>query len=65
MRTYFFTYLCSFLLTMVTTPLTIWFARKFNIMDRISARKVHSLPTPRIGGVVIFISTVILKAGVL
>ena len=50
---------------MVTTPLTIWFARKYNIMDRVSARKVHSMPTPRIGGVVIFLSTVILTTVVL
>ncbi len=60
MRTYFYTYICSLALALVMTPVTIWLAHKFNIMDPVDARKIHSKPIPRIGGIVIFISTSVL-----
>ncbi len=41
---------------MVLTPVVILIAQKFNLMDRPSARKVHSIPVPRIGGVAIFLA---------
>lgn len=36
-------------------PVTV-FAKKFNLMDAPDHRKIHKRPTPRIGGIMIFIS---------
>ncbi|MBC2763908.1 MAG: undecaprenyl/decaprenyl-phosphate alpha-N-acetylglucosaminyl 1-phosphate transferase [ANME-2 cluster archaeon] len=41
---------------MALTPAVIRIAQKFNLVDRLSARKVHSIPVPRIGGVAIFLA---------
>lgn len=60
MKTYFFTYLCSLFIAVIMTPLTIKAARKFNLTDKMNARKVHTRPVPRIGGVVLFVSTTVL-----
>lgn len=65
MKTYFFTYLCSLLLAVITTPIIIWIAHKYNLTDKVNARKVHSKPIPRIGGLVVFISTNLLMILVL
>ncbi|HBJ34924.1 MAG TPA: glycosyl transferase family 1, partial [Planctomycetaceae bacterium] len=35
-------------------PLTIWVSRRLGMLDKPEARKVHTQPTPRLGGVAIF-----------
>lgn len=49
-------FLISLLLSLVLTPLTGRLARKYNIVDIPSKRKVHSKAIPRIGGVAIYLS---------
>jgi UDP-GlcNAc:undecaprenyl-phosphate/decaprenyl-phosphate GlcNAc-1-phosphate transferase len=44
------------------TPLSMWVATKAGAMDRPDARKVHHSPTPRLGGLAIF-GTVVLLLG--
>jgi len=41
---------------MALTPVVIRIARKFNLVDKPSARKIHSIPIPRIGGLAIFMA---------
>ena len=65
MKTYFCTYLCSALLAVAVTPVVIWIAHKLKLLDSVSARKVHSKPIPRIGGVAIFVSATALVITVL
>lgn len=49
----------SFLISYFLTPFTIEFAKKFNILDYPSERKVHSTPTPRVGGIAVFFAIVV------
>jgi len=56
MKTYMAVYFGSTLLALITTPIVICFARKFNLVDIPSMRKIHSKPIPRIGGLAIFMS---------
>lgn len=58
MKTYISVYIGSVLLAVITTPIVIYIARHFNIVDNPDVRKVHSKPVPRIGGVAIFISMI-------
>ncbi len=55
----------STLLALVITPLVIRFARRIKAIDAPSIRKVHSNPVPRIGGVAIFVSAMLLILPVL
>ena len=57
MEKYLLIYLISTLLALIITPLIIYIARKFNVMDRPDVRRVHNKPVPRIGGIAIFIPT--------
>ncbi len=43
------------MLAIAVTPLTIRLAHRFNMVDIPDSRKVHSRPTPRIGGIAIYI----------
>jgi len=54
---YIISYCAALFLALVLTPLTIVLARRFGIVDVPNARKVHSTPTPRIGGVAIALAT--------
>lgn len=56
---YFGVILASFLLSAVIVPLIIRFAKKYQITDNpaVAQRKVHSQPTPLLGGWSIFLST--------
>ncbi|MCK5784721.1 MAG: undecaprenyl/decaprenyl-phosphate alpha-N-acetylglucosaminyl 1-phosphate transferase, partial [Desulfobacterales bacterium] len=56
MGTIFGIFLTSLMLSMAFTPMVIRIARKYNLVDRPSARKIHSIPVPRIGGVAIFLA---------
>ena len=47
-------FILAFLGSIVFTFLAILIAKKFNIVDSPSARKVHTKPTPLLGGVAIF-----------
>ena len=47
----------------VLMPLTMWVARRSTAVDAPSARRVHKLPTPRLGGVAIFAATAATAGG--
>lgn len=65
MKTYISIYLGSAFLALVMTPIIINLARKINAVDRPGVRTVHVRPIPRLGGVVLFISTIPLIVTVL
>jgi len=46
----------SALLTYAFMPAVIWLARRMGAMDIPDARRVHKSPTPRIGGLAVFLS---------
>lgn len=60
MNIYLYVYLGSFVLAILTTPAVIWLAGRIGAVDRPGIRTVHERPTPRIGGVAIFVSTMTL-----
>ncbi|MBQ6808189.1 MAG: undecaprenyl/decaprenyl-phosphate alpha-N-acetylglucosaminyl 1-phosphate transferase [Firmicutes bacterium] len=49
----------AFLVTLLVSPLAIRLARKYNIVDIPNQRKVHTTPTPRMGGIAIYAGFVI------
>jgi len=51
---YYNNFLYSFSFTLVVIPIIIFFSRKLELFDAPEYRKVHSKPTPRIGGLGIF-----------
>ncbi|MCK4784776.1 MAG: undecaprenyl/decaprenyl-phosphate alpha-N-acetylglucosaminyl 1-phosphate transferase, partial [Desulfobacteraceae bacterium] len=53
-------YFGSTILAIVITPIVIRVASQLNIIDTPDMRKVHSKPVPRIGGVAIFVSMIVL-----
>ncbi len=59
MGTIFGIFLTSLILSMAFTPVVIRVAKKLELVDRPSARKVHSIPVPRIGGVAIFLACIL------
>jgi len=54
--------LTSTILGIVSTKFSIWLAKKLNIIDypNRSAHHIHTVPTPRAGGMAIFFSLIIL-----
>ncbi len=54
-----FTFLGALGVVVVVTPLTIRLAHKLGLMDQPDARKVHTRPTPRLGGIAIAVGTLI------
>lgn len=44
---------------LVLTPLAMWVARRAGALDQPGVRKVHSYPTPRMGGLAIFGTTIV------
>lgn len=54
--TYLQTGIVSFVLAAVLTPLAIWLLRRAGVMDKVDPNKLHNNPTPRGGGIVIFIA---------
>ncbi len=65
MKTYLSVFLGSMLLALVVTPVVIWLAQRLKAVDRPGVRTVHTRPTPRIGGVSIFLSAISLILAVL
>lgn len=53
-------FLMAFIIAFITTPLTIKLAKKINaIDDPKQERKVHEIPMPRLGGIAIFLGTML------
>lgn len=48
----------AFAAALAMTGPAIWLARKLNIVDMPNGRKVHTVPTPRIGGIAIYLGFV-------
>jgi len=55
-NTYVFAFLGSAFLAVTLTPIVSRLARRMGAVDRPNVRSVHQRPTPRIGGVAIFLS---------
>lgn len=49
----------AFILGLFIVPLVITFSEKKGLMDQPNARKIHSHPTPRLGGISIWVCTVL------
>ena len=49
----------AFLTTLAVTPIAIRLALKFHVVDMPNQRKVHSKPTPRMGGIAIYLGFVV------
>jgi UDP-GlcNAc:undecaprenyl-phosphate GlcNAc-1-phosphate transferase len=56
MKAYVFAFLGSAFLAVILTPIVSRLARRMGAVDRPNVRSVHQQPTPRIGGVAIFLS---------
>jgi len=53
---YIFILASSFLLCLLFTPLVIRLSIKYNLLDYPEERKIHKNPTPRLGGIAIFLA---------
>ncbi len=53
---YFYTGAIAFVLAAFLMPAAIALLRRYRILDRVTAEKIHTLPTPRGGGIVIFLA---------
>jgi UDP-GlcNAc:undecaprenyl-phosphate/decaprenyl-phosphate GlcNAc-1-phosphate transferase len=56
MRTYALLLTLSFFVSVLITPRVRVLAHRFGWLDRPNSRKVHAVPTPRLGGVAIIVS---------
>jgi len=65
MRTYLAVYLGSALVALLVTPLSMWLACRIKAVDRPGIRTIHERPTPRLGGLSIFLATMCLIVCVL
>jgi UDP-GlcNAc:undecaprenyl-phosphate GlcNAc-1-phosphate transferase len=65
MKTFIFTYLCACILAIIITPVVIKAGHILRLYDRPTKRKVHTGQIPRIGGVAIFLSSILLVIAVL
>jgi UDP-GlcNAc:undecaprenyl-phosphate GlcNAc-1-phosphate transferase len=46
----------AFAVSWVLVPMAGWIARRFGVMDAPGPRKIHETPTPRIGGVAVYVA---------
>ena len=54
---YFVAILSAFVVSVICTPVVIWFASRFGFLDMPGdPRKIHKTPIPRLGGLAIFVS---------
>lgn len=65
MKAFIALYSAGFLITALVTPLVVRMAHARGILDEPGARKVHSRSVPRLGGVGIFVATVLLSGAAL
>jgi UDP-GlcNAc:undecaprenyl-phosphate GlcNAc-1-phosphate transferase len=49
-------FLIPIAISLLITPAVIWFARLIGAIDQPNERKIHKVPTPRLGGVAIYAS---------
>jgi UDP-GlcNAc:undecaprenyl-phosphate GlcNAc-1-phosphate transferase len=56
MLKYAIVFIAASLCSLAVTPLVRSFARRFGAVDVPGERKIHSQPTPRLGGLSIFFS---------
>jgi UDP-GlcNAc:undecaprenyl-phosphate GlcNAc-1-phosphate transferase len=49
-------FLVPFAISLLITPSVIWLAPRIGAMDQPNERKIHKVPTPRLGGVAIYAS---------
>jgi UDP-GlcNAc:undecaprenyl-phosphate GlcNAc-1-phosphate transferase len=56
---YIVTFLIALVISLVTTPMVIKLANKLNVVDHPDSRRVHTKPTPRLGGLAIFVAFMI------
>ncbi len=59
MKTYLFTFCLALLLSMAVTPLVVAWAKRHHWVDEPGTRKVHKVPVARLGGVGIFVGTLL------
>ncbi len=62
MKTYLFTFSISLCLTLLSIPVVRRLALKVGLVDHPDARKVHSKPVPRVGGIAFVLSILISSA---
>jgi len=55
-RTWIETGCLAFAISALSMPIAIWFLRRFGVIDKVSNEKLHALPVPRGGGVVMFVA---------
>ena len=51
---WFYLFLIAFLACLVLSPVSMWLAWRIGAVDQPGARKVHSSPVPRIGGLAVY-----------
>ena len=56
MTTILFTFIVAFMFALVLTPVAKWLGMRIGAVDNPSARKVHTRPIPRSGGLAIVFS---------
>ena len=56
---YLLIFLLAFVFTVSAVPLSVFLAKKYDVLDYPQARKVHRKPVPRLGGVGIFIGFIL------
>lgn len=55
-RTYILAGCVSFVVSALAMPISILLLRRYGVIDKVSANKIHDRPVPRAGGIVIFIA---------
>lgn len=56
MKRIFFSLVLSFGLSVLLTPVVIYFTRKFNILDQPRSGHIHERPVPTLGGIALYIA---------
>jgi len=59
MNTYILIYCLALLISTGLTPAVIFWAKKYQLVDRPNVRKIHQKPIARLGGIAIFVATML------
>lgn len=59
MQNYIHAFITGIILSLLSTPLVIWFAKKIGAVDKPNYRKIHTASIPRLGGLAIYCSFII------
>ncbi|MBN1126254.1 MAG: undecaprenyl/decaprenyl-phosphate alpha-N-acetylglucosaminyl 1-phosphate transferase [Sedimentisphaerales bacterium] len=65
MKTYLFTFCGAFLLALGFTPLVMLLAYRFQWVDMPGLRKIHRQPVARLGGIAVFLATLVVVFSIL